>query len=84
MDGVTEHTLYELHLSTGSNRCKYIGGGRYEFALEYQEFRPQKTMLMGVKNVKIPQFEKHLDLQKNCFSDHGQIRCSVRGMVYSN
>ena len=63
MDGVTEHTLYELHLSTGSKRCKYIGGGRYEFALEYQEFRPQKTMLMGVKNVKIPQFEKHLDLK---------------------
>ena len=58
MDGVIAKTAYELHLSTSSSRCHQIGGGSFEFSLEYQEMKPDQCMKIGLKNVRIPEIEK--------------------------
>lgn len=69
MDAVTAKTAFELHLSTSSKRCHDMGGGSFEFSLDYQEMRPDQCLKIGLKNLRVPEIEKTVTFQMIIFGN---------------
>ena len=58
MDAFNAKTAFELHLSTQSKQCRNAGSGNFEWTLDYMERKPEECLKIGIKNLKIPAYEK--------------------------
>lgn len=63
---ILDKTIFELNFNTTSNKCNYLGGGRYEFNLEYLEYFPKNAKKLGIKNIQVPVLEKDLTFKLFC------------------
>ena len=61
-------SIFELELKSDSPYCKEIGGGMYEFNLDYQELKqPYDNMRLGLKNLELPCIEKTIKFKMAIF-----------------
>ena len=60
MDIYAASTKYEFQLCTNMRQCQYVGSGRFEFNLDFVEFRNEHKFEVALKNVKVPKLRKNL------------------------
>lgn len=58
MEVFNEKITTELHLSTGMDRCRHLGGSVFEFYLDYLEMKSQEKENIGIKNIVTPELKK--------------------------
>ena len=63
MDVLAESTKFEYQLCTNMKQCRYSGSGRFEFCLDYVEFRNDHKFKIALKNMKVPKLRKNLKFQ---------------------
>ena len=60
MEFYAESIKYELQLRTNMRQCQYMGSGRFEFNLDYVEFRNEHKFQVALKNLEVPKLRKKM------------------------